>query len=131
MRSTVPSQSNSLRYAGGSARRSFQPWLTMSGRIAARRSSRIESAAVDFGVQTHLWRLPVQYAALSSRMLNGTMPGACAASTSVSIPRASSSATISRIGRITAVGLDAWLMSASRVRGVTAERIASSASPGP
>ena len=61
----------------------------------------------------------------------GPCPGAWAPSTSVSIPRRSISATSSATGRISAVGLVTWLTRRSRVRSVTAARIAASASSGP
>ena len=61
---------------------------------------------------------------------SGIMPGACAPSTRVSTPRRASCATSSSIGRMRAVGLVTWLISRSRVRGVTAASTASAASPG-
>ncbi len=53
------------------------------------------------------------------------MPGACAPSTSVSIPRSASARTICSIGSTRAVVLVTWSISASRVRGVTAPSIRS------
>ena len=47
------------------------------------------------------------------------MPGACAPSTTESIPRAASAATMRSSGRIRAVGLVMWSSRARRVRGVT------------
>ena len=47
------------------------------------------------------------------------------------MPRAFNAATSSRTGRTIPVGLVTWLTSTSRVRGVTASRIAASASSGP
>ena len=58
------------------------------------------------------------------------MPGACAPSTSVSIPRSSSAATISATGSTSAVGLVTWSTITSRVRGLTAARMASRADLG-
>ena len=57
-------------------------------------------------------------------------PGACAPSTSVSTPRRSSSRTIAATGITSAVGDVTWLTSASRVRGVTASRYASTTCDG-
>ena len=58
------------------------------------------------------------------------MPGPCAPSTSVSIPRAASASTILSMGRMSAVGLVMWSSSASRVRGVTLARTISTTSSG-
>ena len=58
-------------------------------------------------------------AAPSRSRSSGSMPGAWAPSTSVSIPRSASAATIRSIGKTSAVGLVTWLTSASRVRSVT------------
>ena len=51
---------------------------------------------------------------------SGTMPGACAPSTSTSTPRACSSRTRRSTGKTSAVGLLTWSTKARRVRGVTA-----------
>ena len=58
------------------------------------------------------------------------MPGACAPSTSVSMPRRSSSRTSATTGSTRALGEVTWLTSANRVLGVTASRYASRASAG-
>ena len=58
------------------------------------------------------------------------MPGAWAASTSVSTPSRSSSRTIVSIGKTRPLGLVTWLTSAIRVRGVTPPRNASTTSSG-
>ena len=63
-------------------------------------------------------------------MSTSTIPGAWAASTSVSTPRRSSSRTIASIGSTSAVGEVTWLTSANRVRGVIASRYASTACDG-
>ena len=47
------------------------------------------------------------------------------------MPRAASAATISATGKMSAVGLVTWLTTTSRVRSVTAPRIASRATSGP
>jgi hypothetical protein len=75
-----------------------------------------------FGAHSHLCAFAVQYAALSRPRSTSTMPGACAASTSVSTPRRSSSRTIASIGSTSAVGDVTWLTSANRVLAVTASR---------
>ena len=59
------------------------------------------------------------------------MPGACAPSTSVSTPRAASSATSSSSGKTSAVADVTWSSTARRVRGVTAARTRSRTSSGP
>ena len=56
------------------------------------RSRRTWRKAAPFGAQTHLWRLPRSTAAPSASRSSGTIPGACAPSTSVSIPRSASAA---------------------------------------
>ncbi len=61
-------------------------------------------------------------------MSSGTIPGAWAPSTSVSIPRSANARTIRSIGKTSAVGLVTWLTRARRVRGVTAASSASTIS---
>ncbi len=79
------------------------PCDTTSGWIRSRRSSRTHRTALPFGPHSHLCPLPVQYAAPSASTSTGTIPGAWAASTSVSMPRRSSSATSSATGKMSAV----------------------------
>ena len=113
--SAVPGQSNSFQSAGRSAAgRSARGWSRAAGR--GRADPRGRGATPEpFGAHSHLCPLPVQYAAPSALRSTGTMPGACAASTSVSTPSRSSSRTIVSIGRTMPLGLVTWLMSASRV----------------
>src|SRR4029078_12564531 len=52
-----------------------------------------------FGAQTHLWRLPAYHAAPIALRSSGSIPGAWAPSTNVSLPRSASAATIRATGR--------------------------------
>ncbi len=103
--SSVPVQSNSSRKRDLSGRCALAPWLMVRGRMADCRSRRAWRNAAPLGAQSHLWQLPVYQAAPSSRRFNGSIPGACAASTSVSMPRSSSRRTSSCTGKISPVGL--------------------------
>ena len=86
--------------------------------------------ALPFGAHIHLWQLPVVYAAPMASRSTSSIPGACAASTSVSTPRSASAATISATGSTSAVGLVTWSSMTSRVRGPTAASTASRAISG-
>ena len=61
--------------AAGPGRSSFAPWDTTSGWIRSRRSARTWSRPEPFGPHSHLWPLPVQYAAPSAPRSRSTMPG--------------------------------------------------------
>jgi hypothetical protein len=126
----VPCQSNSRHRSGRSSRGSLRPWLVTSGSSPRLRSSRTTSIPAPLGPHSHLWPLPVQYAAPSAETSSGSSPGAWAASTSVSTPSRSSSRTMVSIGKTRPLGLVTWLTSASRVRGVTAASSASTTSSG-
>lgn len=56
---------------------------------------------------------------------SGSIPGACAPSTSVSTPLAASRSTSAAIGKTIPVGLVTWSSTARRVRGVTRSSTAS------
>ena len=103
-----------------------------SGWMRSRRSARTHRKAGTLGRTQPLVAVAgVVRGTERVEIASGTMPGAWAPSTSVSIPRASSSRTSRAIGRTRAVGLVTWLSTASRVRGVTAPCTASTTSSAP
>ena len=87
--SAVPIQSNSSRKRDRSGSAAFAPWDTTSGWIRSRRSSRTHRKAAALRRAQPLVAVAGQYAAPSASRSSGTMPGAWAPSTSVSMPRAS------------------------------------------
>ena len=125
MGSPVPVQSKPRWKRERSVRSVLAACETTSGRSPARRSARTWRTPEPLGAHSHLCPLPVQYAAPRAARSTGTIPGACAPSTSVSTPLRSSSRTSAATGITRAVGDVTWLTSARRVRGVTASRNAS------
>ena len=103
----------------------FAPWEIVGGRTPSWRSGRTWRNPAPFGAQTHLWRLPAYHAAPIAVRSSGSIPGAWAPSTNVSMSRSANAATIRATGRTSAVGLVTWLRMAIRVRSVTASSIAS------
>ena len=117
--SSVPFQSASARNLERPSRGALAPCEMVSGRNDAWRSRRTTRKPAPLGPHSHLCALPAYQAAPSARRSNGNMPGACAPSTSTSIPRARSSPTSRSMGSTMAVALVTWLSTANRVRGVT------------
>ena len=76
-------------------------------------------------------RSPCRRPRRAGRDRAGTMPGACAPSTSVSTPRSLSPATRRSTGKTSAVGLVTWSSRARRVRGVTASSTGATTSSSP
>ena len=66
-----PASRTPSRAVGRSDRGSLRPWLVTSGRTPVRRSSRTWRTPAPFGPHSHLWPLPVQYAAPSALTSTG------------------------------------------------------------
>ena len=71
----MPTQSNSWRNRVRPPSSALAPCDTTSGWIRSRRSARTHRTPVPFGPHSHLWPLPVQYAAPSASMSSGEHPG--------------------------------------------------------
>ena len=127
--SAVPVQSNSSRKRERSVRGEFAPWLIASGRIAAWRSRRTQRNPAPFGRADPLVEVAgVVRGAEARRGRARACPARARRRRACRCPACRARRRSARSGSTSPVGLVTWSMSASRVRGVTAPRIASTTS---